>query len=96
MARTKQSARLSTGGSARRVLLKRRHATPLANPAGQDVKAPDLQVCARRHMSICHTKTIIFYSIVLCVKMAAIYGNVIMRIVAAPYVQNALKFHRHN
>ena len=95
MARTKQSAHLSTDGSARRVLLKWQHATPLANSSGQDVKVPDLQVCAHHYMSICHTKTVIFYSIVLCVKMA-IYGNVTMRIIAAPYVQNALKFYLCN
>jgi hypothetical protein len=92
MARTRQTARLSTGGSARRVLLKRRHATPLANPPRQDAKPPDLQVSARRLMSICHVTTVIFYSIVLCVKTAAIYGNVTTRIVIALYVLNALKF----
>ena len=97
MTRTKQTARLSTGGSAKHIALIRLPMHPEADHEADQMQLdmPPLELQVSIQHAIEHllgTMGVVLYSIAPCVKMGVIFGSAMRKSVAVQFVQTASRF----
>lgn len=93
MTRKKVTARMCTGGSAKRVMLPHRAINAQDIQMQQSTQPLDLQVSAHHAIEQSwDTMAVTFYSIASCVKMGGWYGSAISPIAGVLYALSAWKF----